>query len=294
MPQLTIRNMTSDDLNLVVKWAQEEGWSIEMTDVEAYLAQGEDCFKLLLLDDIPIGALSIVKHSNNFAFIGLFLVNKDFRNLGYGKYIWNECLKDTPSNPISSFSFGLCAVSKQIPRYSAYGFNSLFGFSHYKTKSPDSVSTIKIQNINTFDPSFFNKVIQYDSMVFYGRRENFLSTLLKTQGVKAFLKMEEDNIVGYGIIRNCNNGFRIGPLFANDFETAKSLMEKLLNSVANTNKKVILDSPSLNKYLVCLAEYFKLEREPENDTQLMIKGDLPYNVMTNIEKNYAIASLEMG
>lgn len=290
MPTLSIRPMTLEELELALEWAAQEGWNVGKYDAKPYLAQDINGFKLLLLDEVPIGCISVTKY-DNFVFLGLFIIKAEYRSKGYGTYLWDTILAELNAEP----SVGLYAVPKQISRYKTSGFNNAFGLQRWNTEAPSnplSTSNTCVTLDNHTD--FFNKTVSYDEKIFSARREAFLKTMLDMPGINAFIKCEQNEVVGYGLIRHCKNGYRIGPLYADDFETAKSLIESLLDVVATTGQPIILDAPISNKFIMGLAEYFNLKQIPENDTELMFKGNLPTVMIDSASKNYAVASLELG
>ena len=64
-------------------------------------------------------------------------------------------------------------------------------------------------------------------------------------------------ILGYGTIRPCQKGFKVGPLFANTSEIAERLYCALTATVAG--KVVYLDAPEINTAAMALAARHKLK-----------------------------------
>jgi hypothetical protein len=64
--------------------------------------------------------------------------------------------------------------------------------------------------------------------------------------------MRDGGLVGWGVIRPCRKGFKIGPLVADDRATAEVVLSALLASVGGG--EMFLDVPSINRNAVALAQ----------------------------------------
>lgn len=71
-------------------------------------------------------------------------------------------------------------------------------------------------------------------------------------------KYKDGKIVkGYGIIRKCKTGYKIGSLFAESYEVALELFKALSSFVPG--KTIYLDIPEINKNAVKLAKKYKMK-----------------------------------
>jgi hypothetical protein len=62
-----------------------------------------------------------------------------------------------------------------------------------------------------------------------------------------------DRLRGYGVIRKCRAGYKIGPLFADDVEIAEALFDGLCENV-DAGDPVYLDVPEINDAAVEFAD----------------------------------------
>ena len=74
------RTMSLDELRVVLDWAAEEGWNPGLDDAEAFHAADPEGFFLAIDKGTPVAAISVVNHSDNFAFLGLYLCRPEYRN----------------------------------------------------------------------------------------------------------------------------------------------------------------------------------------------------------------------
>jgi len=82
---------------------------------------------------------------------------------------------------------------------------------------------VDIETIESYDRPFFPEA-----------RSPFIKTWINQPDCTALGIMREGKLVGYGVIRACRSGHKIGPLFADSPELAESLSqngESLQNSL---------------------------------------------------------------
>src|ERR1700722_9787614 len=107
-----VRKMVREDLNKVYEWSISEGWNIGKHDHDVFFATDPEGFFVGELDGRPIGSISGVAYNEEFGFIGLYIVQKEFRGKGYGLAIFNEAMKYLGSRCI-----GLDGVIEQQDNY---------------------------------------------------------------------------------------------------------------------------------------------------------------------------------
>jgi hypothetical protein len=100
--------------------------------------------------------------------------------------------------------------------------------------------------------------------------------------------LQDDTLSGYGVIRKCRNGYKIGPLFANNPEVAKSLFLALTSSV-NPLEPIYLDTPEVNRDAVALAEGNNMK--PVFETARMYTMEHPDVPLNRV---FGVTSFELG
>lgn len=287
---ITIRNVSNlEEMKLITSWAKNEGWNIGKYDYDPYFELDKQGYLLLFLKKKPIGCISIVKYSQEFSFIGLFIVLPEYRSRGFGKKLWEEAMSRLHTIP----RIGLYAVPKQVSRYASFGFEKKFKNQRFHQIAPTYPEDLNHWIDSKKSPHLmFEKLCQYDDWAFKNSRKKLLTRMLQMPQTFAFVSFDKNEIVtGYGLVRPCIKGFRIGPLYANDLESAQILFRLLLTKIPG--KSIILDMPKNNYFGEIFAEYFNLKHVPETDTIAMFKG----KKLEIKEKNnicYGIGSLELG
>jgi GNAT acetyltransferase-like protein len=99
--------------------------------------------------------------------------------------------------------------------------------------------------------------------------------------------MRNDELVGWGIVRPCRTGYKIGPLVADDRADAEAVLSALLAGVGDT--EVFLDAPAINRDAAALAQDLGLA--PVFETARMYIGPIP---PLRIERVFGVMSFELG
>lgn len=273
--------MTRDELDIAIDWAADEGWNPGIYDGDSFYNTDPEGFFMGFVDDKPISCISAVKYNSNFGFIGLYIVKPEYRNKGYGNKIWNKALKYLEGRNI-----GLDGVVTQQENYKKSGFKFAYNNARYEYKSKKfplqdssivSISSINFEQLNTYDRQFVP-----------AERKVFLSCWIKQPESCTLVSLENNNICGYGMIRKCRTGYKIGPLFAQSFSVADSLFQSLDNSIPE-DSPVFLDIPEINPAAIKLVEKYSMQKV--FSTARMYTGNFPG---LPVDKIFGVTSFELG
>ena len=94
-------------------------------------------------------------------------------------------------------------------------------------------------------------------MVFPAPRPNFLRRWIAQPRGLALGVLNNQHLIGYGVLRPCRQGFKIGPLFADDPETADALFRGLASRVSD--QPIFLDTPEVNPAAILIAQRHKMQ-----------------------------------
>ncbi len=291
---LVIRNLEESDIQKVTYWAAQEGFSPGLGDVNIYKNTDRQGLWIGSLNSNPIGCIAGVKYNLDYGFIGLFIVDKEYRGLGYGLQLWKHVM----NNLHNVSCLGIEAAPDRLADYHSWGFN------------PSSITTrwevLNSRNIQLLSNSYsFNNeyslledsnippdIIQkYDENKENTPRPHFLSDWLSNKSGKVLAIVNKLGIcLGFCRIRPCllkeGTGFRIGPLIADTPFLATLLLNNLINSYPG---KILIDSPGAN--LNANKLFRSLGFSQISHTIRMYKGKQPVISMNEI---YGLACLELG
>ncbi|WP_305987187.1 GNAT family N-acetyltransferase [Roseibium sp. MMSF_3544] len=279
---LTIRRLDKNEIDKLIDMAVQEDWNPGLEDGVAFHAADPNGFFAGDIDGQLINIISAVRYSDTFGFIGFYLCKQEFRGKGYGSQIWDHAM-----DYLGALVIGLDSVSEQVPRYTKQGFRSVYrnvrqtGFSMCDTPMDPRLAPL--------GQGLFPSVRDYDTRFFPAPRPDFLEiwTSPMSETRRGFAFVENGDVKGYGVIRQCHEGFKIGPLFADTPEIADTLFRALAGQAKG--QYIIFDTPEPNAAALLLAE--KYELSPEFETLRMYRGadpDLP------LDQIYGLTTFELG
>ncbi|WP_293073319.1 GNAT family N-acetyltransferase [Okeania sp. SIO3B5] len=273
-----VRPMTLADLKLVISWAADEGWNPGIDDANNFYVADPQGFLIGELNGEPISCISVVRYSQKFNFIGIYLVRPEWRKKGFGLKTWQEAFKLINNQPAA-----LDAVLEQVNTYRKSGFKTTHSHLRYQGIIPGEIS----QDVKELKTINFEKLCDYDRLYFPADRHDFLKEWINQSNGKGYGIINDGNLVGYGVIRKAKAGFRIGPIFAENQEIAEKLFLALCSYSDNQN--VYIDVPDINKQAVTLVENYQMQCVFE--CVRMYSGLEPNIDWTNI---FGVTSLELG
>lgn len=279
---LKIRRLSETELQIPLDMAMEEGWNPGLEDGPAFFAADPAGFFAGEIDGQLINVISAVRYGDTFSFIGLYICKRDFRTKGYGHQIWHHAM-----DYLGARLIGLDAVNEQTASYGEHGFKSVY--RNIRQTGISMCNTPADPRIAPLGQGLFPPVRDYDRRFFPAPRTDFLklwtAPMLETR--RGFAFVDNGDLKGYGVLRQCHDGFKIGPLFADTPEIADTLFQTLAGQVKG--QFIILDTPEPNSAALLLAE--KNELSPEFETFRMYRGPVPD---LPLDQTYGITTFELG
>jgi ribosomal protein S18 acetylase RimI-like enzyme len=277
-PRYMVRRMTREEVDVAMQWAAAEGWNPGLSDADCFYAADPHGFLVGLFDDQPVATLFAVAYSNSFGFLGSYIVQPELRGRGYGLDLWR-----TGMAYLGSRNIGLDAVLAQQANYRRSGFQLAYYNTRYEGvgggKLPADV--IALADVP------FGEVVAYDSRIFGVTREEFLKQWLTQPRARGWAVRRMGELVGYGVIRQCLRGFKIGPLFALDEEAAETLFQAL--SSQSPGQSIFLDIPEVNRAAQSLVERHRMSAVFQ--TARMYNKQAPELPLSQI---FGVTSFELG
>jgi hypothetical protein len=277
------RNMTRDELDMVVEWAALEGWNPGHGDADAFFGADPEGFFIGELNGTPIASISAVSYGPDFAFVGFYIVKLEHRGNSYGLKLWQYALSQ-----VKAASMGLDGVVAQQDNYRKSGFVLAHRNLRYETVSVAAASPSGTDGITAISEADFDQLRSYDEAIFRAPRAEFLKRWLFRPEGQALVARRSGEVAGYAAMRPAREGYRVGPLFADGPAVASRLLEALTSAVP-AGSRVFIDVPLGNEAAVQLAE--RLKMTPAFDTARMYAGRSPD---VPIERVFGITSLELG
>lgn len=277
---MEIRPMQRQDLDLAVEWAAREGWNPGLADAECFQAADSGGFLMGFVGGEPVACISVVRYGETFGFLGFYIARPDWRGRGYGFQLWEAGL-----DRLAGRIVGLDGVVAQQDNYRRSGFALAHRNVRYGgTPQVDAARDVRIVPV---EGDLTPAVVAYDAAFFPADREAFLRCWLRPDRRTALALVEDGRVIGYGVIRACRDGLKIGPLFADTAEAADLLFRAL--AAQAKGRTVYLDVPEPNRTAVDLALRYGLA--PAFETARMYRGPDPNLPLARI---FGITTFELG
>lgn len=278
--EFAVRPIRPGELELVLEWARQEGWNPGLDDSLAFYDADPSGFFVGVLGEVPVGSISVVKYGDTFAFLGLYIVHPDFRGRGYGKAIWNAGMASAEGR-----SIGLDGVVAQQDNYRKAGFEEAYKTVRYGGVISDLPKSTLIAHTVS---DKLDGLLRYDATIFPAPRPSFIASWCTARkDRRTAIVRKSGKIRGYGTIRRCYEGYKIGPLFASDADSAASLLAILAPEAKGAT--IFIDIPSDNRDAIALAEGMGLK--PVFETARMYRGAAPVVPLRSV---FGVTTLELG
>lgn len=288
---LSIRKALSNDLPTIHDWATHEDWNPGQQDLMVY--QQQQGLYVAEIGEKLVGCISALRYTQDFGFIGCYLVDMPHRGHGYGHHLWRHAL-----NSLAGATIGLEGATALQNIYCQNGFVRTYHHIRYEVHR-DSLSNLKINeaDLNCLQPIRdldFSRVNAYDKLHFASDRSAFLQSWLDCNTVNGVAYIQEGQIRGYGCIRPAVTGHRIGPLFADNAKIAKVILKHLGETLRLAKHhsgctSFFLDIPQINPDAIALMQQIQARKCFSNCR--MYLGTIPLSPTHQI---YGNTTLEAG
>jgi GNAT superfamily N-acetyltransferase len=276
-----IRKAARHEVDLIISWANSEGWNPGIHDAETFHTTDSNGFFVGIFEGKPVASISAVAYGASFGFLGFYMVKPPFRGRGLGTEIWNAGMKYLKARNI-----GLDGVLEQKKLYERKGFRSCYKSVRHQGVGIGLES--RAEGIKYISQVPMEDLLAYDDHHFPVPRHEFTKSWIRQPGGIAFGAMNGGDLEGYGVLRKCSQGYKIGPLFANDEKVADALFCALCGHAPH-GAPVFLDTPEPNSAALRLAKRHHMH--PVFETVRMYTKEDPCLPMDRI---FGVTSFELG
>jgi len=244
--ELEIRNMMRSEVDDLVAWAAREGWNPGLHDAELFWATDPEAFIAAELDGELIGGGAITSYNGEFGFMGFFIVRPEYRGRGFGNTLWHARRQRLLDRLRPGASIGLDGVFDMQGYYAEGGFVFSHRDMRFRAEIKDRpvISKDDEKNIIPLPDVPFDQLLDYDRGCFPAMRPTFLREWISQPDAVALGHMGDGKLNGYGVVRRCGEGCKIGPLFADDTKMADALYAHLAGFALGG--PLFLDAPENN------------------------------------------------
>ena len=278
---MVIKNMSLSDLRLVLKWASREGWNPGLDDANAFFVADPSGFLVACKDNQPVAAISVVKQDEQFGFLGLYICKPEHRGQGVAWSVWQSGM-----SYLDGMTVGLDGVLEQQDNYRKSGF--VLAYRNIRYAGAPVGLLVKSQTCRAVIADDLPGICNLDQQIHGINRQRFMSNwVTDTEHRLSMVSVQAGKITGFGTIRACEQGFKVGPLIAASAQDAGALLAALVDKAGAT--EIILDVPEPNAEAMQLASDMGLVNVFE--TARMYRGKAP---AYDLKRLYGVTTFELG
>lgn len=273
-----IRPLSAGETATLIDWAAAEGWNPGLSDAAAFRAADPEGLLGGFVDGEMAAGIAAVAYDESFGFVGLYICRPDRRGRGIGKAVW-----DAGMARLGGRTVGLDGVPEQQANYRASGFaadHETVRFSGRLVPTGEDHSGVR-----PLTPDLVERALALDHSCFPARRDGFLRTWLSRPHI-AMASTAGETLTGFGVVRPCREGWKIGPLFGDDAATAMRLLAALAAACGGgIHIDVPASQPSFTAHILAAG------LTPGFRTARMYRGPAPHIDRSRI---FGITTLELG
>ena len=278
---MEIRALSVDEVRTVMDWAADEGWNPGVHDAPSFFSVDPQGFLGAFIEDQLVGSISAVCYGDDYAFLGLYLVKPELRGQGIGSQLWAHAMQRVEGRTV-----GLDGVVDMQSSYASSGF----ALAYRNIRFGGQVSDVQplADAMVAIGRDDLHRIQSLDRATFGADRSAFLADWLSQPEGHSWAYVEDGQIRGFGTVRACREGFKVGPLVADSALVAAEVFNALAKSVGDGGP-IYLDVPEPNVAALDLARAVGLSPVFET-ARMYAKG----NPDLDIPLIFGVTSFELG
>lgn len=232
---LQLRAMTAGDIPAGLALCRSARWNQLQRDWELFLKLDPAGCRVAVKNDQVVGTVTTVSYQHCISWIGMVLVDPAERRQGIGAALLNEALRVLKDQPL----IGLDATPAGHEIYLKLGFVDECGLSRMEAVVtgflPDESNSAR-----QMTEADLAQVLELDRTVFGADRRLMLEWLFAGAPELAWVLPRGNNIAGYALGRHGFNFEHLGPVVAEDVQSARQLVLACL--AEQSGKSFIVDA----------------------------------------------------
>jgi len=244
---MRLRTMTEDDVAAGMRLKELAGWNQTKADWKRFLAAGrQGCF-VSELDGVVRGTAATIVYGGRFAWVGMVLVDPEFRGQGIGTALLEKCIEHLDSLRVPCIKLDATPLGR--PVYEKLGFSIEYELERWALKKKDSdlPGVTRAEDSEAMLTPLFEFILRADGEAFGADRSGVLQSVNAeeprfTDGIWNAGAME-----GYAFGRRGSFADHLGPWIAKDEQTAARLLDRFLGQTVRGT--VVTDCSAANPFV---------------------------------------------
>jgi len=235
---MRMRQMTRRDIPAGMQLKESAHWNQTEADWELFLsANSEGCF-VSEVDSRVVGTVTTITYEDRFAWIGMVLVDREFRNCGIGRALLQQAIEHLDSRGIPCMR--LDATPQGRPVYEKLGFVDEYEIERWSLKRQAA------QTKSGATAPHLGEVLQLDREVFGADRSALLRALAESTPEFVQVLVGQTGVTGYSFGRRGSHSDDLGPWVANDESGAEQMLDTFL--ARSARESIVVDCLKSNPW----------------------------------------------
>jgi GNAT superfamily N-acetyltransferase len=282
-----IRPMSRDELDVVLDWADQEGWNPGLSDADVFWRIDRSGLWAIDVDGILVGSGATIAHGSTHVVIGLVHVRPEHRRQGIATRTFPWLVDGALSRMPPGTTVSLDVPDHLHDLAERFGFHPVRRIARMVGRAIETRRGAHSGELRALASVPVDAVVDYDAAHVGALRRDLLETWIHPVGGFSLGVYEGQRLRGMAVMRPARRGYRIGPLFADDPDIAEELMGALSRMVLGHT--ISMDVPTDNPQALALAARHGLT-ETSSVVHLEL-GDVRPSPEGSV---YAITSIEIG
>lgn len=239
---MNLRIMTMADIPAGMRLKDIAGWNQTPGDWERFLsASPQGCF-VAEVEGQVVGTATTIVYEGRFAWIGMVLVDPEFRGHGIGTRLLERTIEHLDGCQIPTMK--LDATPEGKPIYEKLGFVSEYEIERWMLKRRAG------QGISAPNHPELEHILALDREVFGADRSDLLRTLAGEAPDFTLATTDQGEVASYAFGRRGSRADHLGPWMARNESSARGVLEEFLRR--STRETVFLDCLKSNPWAIPL------------------------------------------
>jgi GNAT superfamily N-acetyltransferase len=249
---MDIRIMTADDISAGVRLKEIAGWNQTEADWKRFLeASPQGCF-VAEVNDKVCGTVTTIVFENRFAWVGMVLVDPEFRSRGLGTALLERAIQYLDDLKIATIK--LDATPQGKPLYEKLGFVSEYEIERWSLQRASPGDTRIPNRWVSASAELSLEVLEIDREVFGADRSALLKSLHREAPEFTSSVLVGGIVQGYALGRRGAFADHLGPWISRSSGAAPQLLENFVTR--SSRQRLIVDRKEANKIAAGLLESF--------------------------------------
>ena len=245
--------MTVADIAFGMELKNAIGWNQLPADWERLIAlEPEGCF-VATSQGRNVGTATATAYEDRFGWVAMLLVHTDHRRKGIGTSLLHASI-DYLQQRVKTVKLDATPMGKNL--YDTLGFTDEYIMERWLGKG---TGPVKVPDVVPIDQQLLPAVCKFDAPIFGADRSRLLTMLVNEEPNTTACVTDEGRVVGYGILRPGYNCSQLGPVVAEEPNTADMLFRALLGAAADRHVQTDVLLP--NRYILDMMRHYRFEKQ---------------------------------